>query len=68
MMGFGEDGEEGIVVGFVFGGREVRREDVSCSAVDDEAGCYRRDGLRLLVFHCWELILGMVHGYEGVGE
>ena len=32
-VGGGEDGEEGVAVGFVFCGREVGGEDVTCAAL-----------------------------------
>lgn len=38
MMGFGEDGEERVVVELVFCWREVGGEDVACSSVKNQSG------------------------------
>jgi len=50
LVGGAEDREECVVVGLVFLGWQVRREDVTCSAVDDNAG--GNLGRGFLVFHC----------------
>lgn len=48
-MGFGEDGEQGVMVALVFRRWEVGREDVSCAAMDYEARS--NASRRLSVFH-----------------